>query len=394
MRLKNTSYWPIMVIAFFIFSCTTQDDAMIKKDISVSEVQTFYQELHATKSNGRQTNDLTILWDEAQYKDVATGDALVFPIETSVRKYVRSEGTTTAYPLENRAQALAYRSDDGRLLLDYVQVIPTAHTELFTGYVSVSDWNGEPKHLFRYEDGQFIDNQNNGRSEDLYCYWIDTQTCTVVTSGGFDYKECENSSTLHCHTIDIPPTIAPGDFADPSGGGGPGRGDGSIELCPHPTIRGEFVECETQNSCEAALAARYPSEASEMLRNKSKAESKTNELFPWKKIGDQLNDCGDAFRHAYFNMLNTKAVGPVITREFGVAHECKSASKLQTRMDLYNNEMGILTAIDYPGRTEEELIQILLDKLYSGKLRVLSNLGPKNQETPFSTLIRSSICKD
>ena len=244
MRLKNASHWLIIMIAFFIFSCNTQDDAIIKKDISVSEVQALYQEFNATKSNGRQTNDLAILWDEAQYKDVSTGDALVFPIEASVKKYVRSEGTSTAYPIENQAHAFAYRTEEGTLTLDYVQMIPTAHTELFTGYVTVADWNGDPKHLFRYENGQYLESQNNGRSEDLYCYWIDTQTCTVVTSGGFDYKECENSSTLHCHTIDIPPTIAPGDFADPSGGGGSGRGDGSIELCPHPTIADRFVPCE------------------------------------------------------------------------------------------------------------------------------------------------------
>ena len=183
------------------------------------------------------------MWDEAQYRDVTTGDALFFPIETSVRKYVRSEGTTAAYQIENQAEAIAYRLDDGTLLRDYVQIIPTAHSELFTGYVSVADWNGEPKHLFRYENGEYIGNKKNGRSEDLYCYWIDTQTCTVVTSGGFDYEECETSSTLHCHTVDIPPTIAPGEFGDPSGGGG-SPSDGSIELCPHPTIADRFVPCE------------------------------------------------------------------------------------------------------------------------------------------------------
>ncbi|MEL6557301.1 MAG: hypothetical protein AAFQ94_03905 [Bacteroidota bacterium] len=253
MRLKNTSQWLIMMIAFFIFSCQSQDDTLIEKDISVSEVQSLYQHLNTTQSNGRQTSDLEILWDEARYKDVSTGDALVFPVQTSTEKYVRLQGTTTAYPLENQAQAFAYRSDDGSLLLDYVQMIPTAQTESFTGYVSVSDWNGDPKHLFHYENGLFIGQPNNGRSEDLYCYWIDTQTCTVVTSGGFDYAECETSSTLHCHTIDIPPTIAPGDFGDPSGGGGPGSGSGSTELCPHPTIAGQFISCEAEQIDDQVL---------------------------------------------------------------------------------------------------------------------------------------------
>ncbi|MEL6561305.1 MAG: hypothetical protein AAFQ94_24165, partial [Bacteroidota bacterium] len=242
MRLKNTSQWMIIMIAFFIFSCQSQDDTLIEKDISVSEVQSLYQHLNTTQSNGRQTSDLEILWDEARYKDVSTGDALVFPIKSSVRKYIRQDGTSTAYPIEQQAQAFAYRSDDGSLLLDYVQMIPTSQADLFTGYVSVSDWNGDPKHLFKYENGEYVGNQSNGRSEDLYCYWIDTETCTVVTSGGIDYEDCEISSTLHCHTIDTPPTIAPGGFSDPGGGGSPG--DGSIELCPHPTIIGEFVPCE------------------------------------------------------------------------------------------------------------------------------------------------------
>ena len=156
MKRKNISNWLIMLITILIFSCEIQDETIIEKDISVADVKTLYQQLNTSQSNGRQTDDLVILWDKAQYRDITTGDALVFPIETSVRKYVRSEGTTTAYPLENQAQAFAYRSADGTLLLDYVQMIPTAPTEQFTGYVSVADWNGEPKHLFRYENGEFI----------------------------------------------------------------------------------------------------------------------------------------------------------------------------------------------------------------------------------------------
>lgn len=230
------------MIAFVIFSCQSQDDTLIEKDISVSDVQALYQRLSTSQSNGRQTNDLTILWDEAQYKDVSTRDALVFPIKSSVKKYVRSKGTSTAYLIENQAQAFAYRSDDGTLLLDYVLMIPTSQTESFTGYISVSDWNGEPKHLFKYENGLYIGQPNNGRSENIYCYWIDTETCTVVTSGGFDYPDCEVSSTLQCQLIASPPSIAPGDFSGPGGGGSPG--DGSTELCPHPTIRGEFVACD------------------------------------------------------------------------------------------------------------------------------------------------------
>ena len=245
MKITKSFYWVLIYLVFFHFSCENHEDVIPEKDITVEQVQKLVREKQSKPTNGGQTEGLSIKWEHAQSKDVLTGKALEFPVENTVSRFIQAEGQKIAYPVETRAKALAYRSENGTLVLDLVQSIPTEHSKSFTGFVSVSDWNGNPKHVFEYRDGQYVEKSNNGRTEDLYCFWLHEISCVTVTSGGIDYeKDCEVVSTLHCHSIDTPPVIAPDDFGDPGGGGGGSGGDGSVALCPHPTISGEFVPCE------------------------------------------------------------------------------------------------------------------------------------------------------
>lgn len=231
-------------MALIAFSCSSLDEAIIEKDISIAEVRELYNQMNARQSNGRETNDLSILWDDGKYKDVSNGKALLFPLNASTQKYVRIKGYDKKYSVENVAQAFAYKKDDGTLTLDYVETIPTKETQLFTGYVIVKDWNGDAKHVFEYADGLLISQAGNGRSEQN-CVETIFEECTKVTvNGELQSYHCETVGvSVECSNTDSPPTLADDDFGNPEGGGSPGGSDTS--LCPHPTIEGAYIECGT-----------------------------------------------------------------------------------------------------------------------------------------------------
>ena len=63
-------------------------------------------------------------------------------------------------------------------------------------------------------------------------------------------------------------------------------------------------------------------------------------------------------------------------------------------MDLFNNEVGINLAQFNPQVPEETLIQALLNKLYSGELKILSNLTPSNSVTNHTQVISSESCEN
>ena len=126
--------------------------------------------------------------------------------------------------------------------------------------------------------------------------------------------------------------------------------------------------------------------------NVQKAHLKTRELFGNYINGNGHNDCADAFRHAYFNMLNTRDIGSELTFQFGEAHECDSQYEIETEMDLFNNDVGINLALFNPQVPLEVLTQSLLTKLYNGELMILNNLGANNTVTSQSETINSLPC--
>ena len=90
--------------------------------------------------------------------------------------------------------------------------------------------------------------------------------------------------------------------------------------------------------------------------------------------GDLLNDPGDAFRHAYWSAVMTYAYGAEFASAFSTAHETgystASDASEQTFMDLYNNNIGITIALENPGISNEELLDLILQALTSGQLVV------------------------
>jgi len=62
----------------------------------------------------------------------------------------------------------------------------------------------------------------------------------------------------------------------------------------------------------------YPGQALSVYYNAKEAFDVTEKMFPNLNAH---NDAADAFRHAYFNALNTRAMGHELAYQFGVAHE-------------------------------------------------------------------------
>ncbi|MGB3467659.1 MAG: hypothetical protein WBA74_20395, partial [Cyclobacteriaceae bacterium] len=71
--------------------------------------------------------------------------------------------------------------------------------------------------------------------------------CTRVTIGGEVYGDhCVVAGvTTVCTSTDIPPGIAPDDYPGPGGGPKPGNKGNRSNLCPHPTIEGLYIDCNT-----------------------------------------------------------------------------------------------------------------------------------------------------
>jgi hypothetical protein len=144
------------------------------------------------------------------------------------------------------------------------------------------------------------------------------------------------------------------------------------------------------NSEEKLLCTLFPVQAYRIFKNVNIAYNKTDEYMGIQLRG--LNDKKDAFRHAFFNAINTRSVSigtrdipergifnePVpkatIVRMFANAHESNVPPLLylEKNMDLFNNEVGIgifENCQSCNGFTDNIVAGIVLSRLVQGELR-------------------------
>ena len=110
----------------------------------------------------------------------------------------------------------------------------------------------------------------------------------------------------------------------------------------------------------------YPDKAYSISLNKDIAEKETV-----TQLGrNGLNDKSDAFRHAYFQAINTNVIGAYFTKLFSDAHESETPTQLalEKEMDLFNNKVGI--DISTSSNRNATSLQIM-DALLNGSLRYL-----------------------
>lgn len=127
-------------------------------------------------------------------------------------------------------------------------------------------------------------------------------------------------------------------------------------------------------AAEKALVKAHPQAAAAIWFNKSIAENQTV-----AKMGaNGLNDQSDAFRHCFFQAINTMAVGASLTQHFSDAHESEVPTQLQLekQMDLFNNSVGIAYGQSLSFWTSvSELADGVRGKVFNGELKYLKPIN-------------------
>lgn len=146
--------------------------------------------------------------------------------------------------------------------------------------------------------------------------------------------------------------------------------------------RGMFEE--NLNECEKSLIVSSPNHAvcaTTIYANSLTANTTERRIFG----SNTVNGCGDAFRHAHWNALNTKTCGAGMAQEFGDAHECDSPASSGRTMDLNNNQIGRQIGMDNINLPHSGFGAKVCDALGNGLLSVLSNTSNVNSRIVSST---------
>ena len=128
----------------------------------------------------------------------------------------------------------------------------------------------------------------------------------------------------------------------------------------NPVIRDELLDelgFDPKGPTEGAVAFLNPLDALKGGRLSDDAKDMARNLFPGAVL---RNDTADAFRHALWSFLMTRELGPEMAKRFGDAHEISKPNPDGERlMDLYNNHMGRVLALDpkNKGRPAEDVIK-------------------------------------
>ncbi|MCG8787679.1 DUF6973 domain-containing protein [Tenacibaculum finnmarkense] len=124
---------------------------------------------------------------------------------------------------------------------------------------------------------------------------------------------------------------------------------------------------------ERDLIKKHPYEAYAIYLNREIAEKATKEKFG----GNYRNDKSDAFRHAFYSLINTKYVGITIATKFSDAHESETPTLLikEKEMDLFNNNVGHNSISNNSNKTNIYLANLIYTKLLNGDLRYLSPIN-------------------
>ena len=114
--------------------------------------------------------------------------------------------------------------------------------------------------------------------------------------------------------------------------------------------------------------------ALDMEENSGLAVAETIKQYGRNGKGDE----SDAFRHAYWQALNTQDVGEDFTRKMSDAHEYSTKAKdvdLDLIMDIHNNDLGIQVGRENPQASPAELISIIKSKMDAGELLIINKEG-------------------
>lgn len=225
-RLINVIY--LITILAVSYSCNQEENFKEIKDISVTEVEQFFDENYSGPTNARKGATSDILWQLGQYRDISLGDAIVFPLDYGGSVFITDSTKSQILSLESNSYAFAYKLDNN-IQLEIVRTVPTANTDLFTGNILVENWEGNKLRFFKYENGEFIsehefyeDSNKNGRVENFENVYTCTTTIYYTCWGDIPHDCRETDRTTTCVLKEIRQIAGPGTNGEDYGGGGSG----------------------------------------------------------------------------------------------------------------------------------------------------------------------------
>lgn len=232
----------IPAILLLFISCQEQQMEQSARNITVEEVKSYYE--NNFSSNAGRVDHSQIIWDQALYRDISLGDALVFPIDDD--RHVVFDDSTSVFehlPAKLTSYAFAYKIDE-EINIEYVKLIPYRKSEGYTGAVIVENFEGKQLRYFEYENGEFLsefeiveDHDERGRTSE-FVYSCTTTIYYTCADYPTDCRETDRSTT--CVVKEVRMIGGPGTNGEDYGGGGNG---GNSNMCPHPFLIGEFVPC-------------------------------------------------------------------------------------------------------------------------------------------------------
>jgi|GEM_PF-2605010 len=115
---------------------------------------------------------------------------------------------------------------------------------------------------------------------------------------------------------------------------------------------------EEPNATELVLFSIYPLQSSFHVKNSNNALNTANQLVNNGKYTHIHNGKADAFRHTFWNALDSADFGKKITLLFTKAHEVGSVNHpYEKQMDLHNNEQGAQLGTNYSTFTSGSTIK-------------------------------------
>lgn len=108
-----------------------------------------------------------------------------------------------------------------------------------------------------------------------------------------------------------------------------------------PQLRAYKIFNRTISKEELKLTAAFPREGSKVFANSTIANKAAQSRYVSNPRSVLHTGNGDAFRHAYWNVLNRYYVGERFAKMFSDAHESEVPNGIDKTMDLRNNAIGI-----------------------------------------------------
>ena len=145
----------------------------------------------------------------------------------------------------------------------------------------------------------------------------------------------------------------------------------------------QFFKLSSPEKCWVIF---HPFKAKRAFYVMQEALKTTDSILKIDLIGKDLNGGQlDAFKHSYWMSRSSQTIGERASKKLGKAHEkgnyrsFKKGKKEDgflpdlpsSKMDLYNNEVGLKIAKQYPDQTKFEIILTLIDEVKSGSMKIL-----------------------